>query len=94
MPLKTMKFNENYRLYFELDDIFIQKKDDAGRWQDYCSISETAAMAWEGLERNIEHKALVEAICNEFSGATAEQVEADLAGLTAQLKQMGILLDD
>ena len=88
-----MKFNENYRLYFELDDIFIQKKDETGRWQDYCPISETAAMAWEGLERNIEHKALVEAICNEFAGASADQVEKDLEGLTAQLRQMGIIPD-
>lgn len=88
-----MKFNENYRLYYELDDIFIQKKDDNGRWQDYCPISETAAMAWEGLERNIERGALIEAICNEFAGANAEQVGRDLDGLMAQLRQMGILLD-
>lgn len=91
--MNAMKFNENYRLYFELDDIFIQKKDENGRWQDHCPINETAAMAWEGLERNIEHKALVEAICNEFAGADAGQVEKDLAALTAQLRQMGIILD-
>lgn len=89
-----MKFNENYRLYFELDDIFIQKKDETGRWQDYCPISETAAMAWEGLERGIAREALTEAICNEFSGAEKAHVAQDLEGLIAQLRQLGILLDD
>lgn len=88
-----MKFSDNYRLYYE-DDISIQKKDENGLWQDLCSVGESTAMAWEGLERGLSPDYLAETICNEFDGAAKEQVMADLQALTAQLRQMGVILDE
>lgn len=85
-----MRFNENYRLSYEMDEIYIQKNGAEG-WQDLAPISETAAMAWEGLERGLSREALTEAIVNEFAGSRAAQVAADLERLIAQLKALGIL---
>lgn len=87
-----MKINKSYRLSYEMDIIYIQK-NEAGTWTDLCPISDTAAMAWEGLERNLPTEELAEAICTEFAGSSKDQVLTDLAALTAQLKALGILED-
>ncbi len=89
-----MKINENYRLFYDLDEIVIQKRNENGLWKDFSPINETAAMVWEGLERNVPEALLVTRICDEFDGAAQEQVRADLAALVAQLRQAGILSED
>ena len=87
-----MKVNENYRLAYEMDDIFIEQKDEGGAWKTLCPIAATAAMAWEGLERGMAKNDLVAAIVEEFDGADEAAVSADLDALTAQLIKMGIFL--
>jgi len=85
-----MKLNENYRLSYEMDDIFIEQKTPDGAWKTLCPIAATAAMAWEGLERGMAEDDLVRAIAQEFDGADESVVRADLGALTAQLIAMGI----
>ena len=89
-----MKVNENYRLAYEPDDIFIEQKDEGGAWKTLCPIAATAAMAWEGLERGMAKADLVAAIVGEFDGADEATVAADLEALTAQLIKMGIFLPE
>lgn len=73
-----------------MDDIRIQKRED-GEWRDLAPISETAAMVWEGIERGIERDRLIEAVVNEFDGADAATVGADMDTLIAQLEALGIV---
>lgn len=85
-----MKIKEQYVLRYDLDEIYIAEKTPEGL-RDICPISETAAMAWEGLERGMEKRELARRIADEFSGAEPEQVERDLEALTAQLLELGYL---
>lgn len=85
-----MKINENYRLDYDMDDIHIQKRE-GDAWHDLCSISETAAMVWEGIERGIARDKLIEAVMNEFDGADEATVGADMDGLIDQLSALGIV---
>ena len=89
-----MKVNENYRLAYEMDDIFIETKTEGGEWKTLCPIAATAAMAWEGLERGMAKADLVAAICEEFDGADEATVSADLDALTEQLVKMGIFIPE
>ncbi len=85
-----MKINPDYRLDYDMDDIRIQRRE-AEEWRDLAPISETAAMVWEGVERGIDRARLIEAVVNEFDGADAATVAADLDALLAQLTALGIL---
>ena len=84
-----MKIKPEYSLAFELDEINILHTDPAGTVTVVGPISDTAAMAWDGIARDIPFDTLVEAIVNEFAGATKEQVAADLKALMAQLAALG-----
>ena len=84
-----MKIKPEYSLQFELDDIVIMRKNADGTETEIGPISETAAMAWEGIERNIPFDDLVDAIVTEFAGATKEAVSADLKALMTQLVALG-----
>lgn len=84
-----MKIKPEYSLEFELDEINIVRKEPDGTVTVVSPISETAAMAWEGIERNIAFDALVDAIVTEFAGATKDAVAADLKALMAQLVALG-----
>ena len=85
-----MKINENYRLDYDLDDIRIQKRE-TGEWHELCSISETAAMVWSGLERGLDREAIIASIVNEFDGADETIVGADMDALIAQLTALGFV---
>lgn len=84
-----MRIKPEFALQYELDDITIIRKEPGGSVTELSPISETAAMAWEGIERNIAFDALVDAIVTEFAGATKEGVAADLKALMAQLVALG-----
>ena len=84
-----MKIKPEFALQYELDDVFIVRKNADGTVTELGPISETAAMAWEGIERNIVFDDLVDAIVTEFAGATKEAVAADLKALMGQLVQLG-----
>jgi len=84
-----MKIKPEFALQYELDDIAIVRKNADGTVTELSPISETAAMAWEGIERNIAFDALVDAIVTEFAGATKDAVAADLKALMAQLVALG-----
>lgn len=84
-----MKIKPEFQLQYELDDITIVRKNADGTVTELSPISETAAMAWEGIERNIAFDDLVDAIVTEFAGATKEGVARDLQALMAQLVQLG-----
>lgn len=85
-----MKINENYRLDYDLDDITIQKREN-GAWSDLCSISDTAAMVWGGIERGLDRAAIIAAVVNEFDGADETIVGADMDALIEQLTVLGIV---
>ncbi|MCD8321870.1 MAG: PqqD family protein [Oscillospiraceae bacterium] len=85
-----MKIKEQYVLRYDMDEIYIAEKTTEGL-RDICPISETAAMAWEGLERGMEKKELARRITDEFSGAELAQVEQDLDALIVQLAQLGYI---
>ncbi len=84
-----MKIKPEYSLQFDMDSIDIVRTEPDGTVTVMAPISETAAMAWEGFVRNVPKKQLVDAIVNEFDGATAPQVEKDLEALAAQLIALG-----
>lgn len=84
-----MKIKPEFSLQYELDDINIVRKEADGSFTTLSPISETAAMAWEGLERGIAFDVLVDAIVTEFDGAAKEAVAADLKALMAQLVALG-----
>ena len=84
-----MKIKPEFALQYELDDITIVRKNADGSVTELSPISDTAAMAWEGIERAIPFDALVDAIMNEFAGAARETVAADLRALMAQLVALG-----
>ena len=84
-----MRIKPEFALQYELDDIAIVRKNADGTVTELSPISETAAMAWEGIERNIAFDDLVDAIVTEFAGATKEAVAADLKALMGQLLQLG-----
>lgn len=84
-----MRIKPEFQLQYELDDITIVRKEADGSVTELSPISETAAMAWEGIERNIPFDDLVDAIVTEFAGASKEAVAADLKALMAQLVQLG-----
>lgn len=85
-----MRINENYRLDYDLDDITIQKREN-GAWRELCSISDTAAMVWGGIERGLDRAAIVAAVVNEFDGADEAIVGADMDALIEQLAALGIV---
>lgn len=85
-----MKINENYRLDFDMDDIRIQKREN-GEWREFCSISDTAAMVWVGIERGLDRGAIIASVVNEFDGADEATVGADMDALIMQLEALGIV---
>ena len=84
-----MKIKPEYALEYDLDDITIVRREADGSMTEMGPISETAAMAWEGIERSIPFDALAEAITNEFAGTTKDAVAADLKTLMDQLVSLG-----
>ena len=84
-----MKIKPEFALQYDLDDITIVRKNADGSVTELSPISETAAMAWEGIERSIAFDALVDAIVTEFAGAAKDAVAADLKALMAQLVALG-----
>ena len=84
-----MKIKPEYTVRFYEDDICIVRLRPDGEEDYICQISETAAMAWEGIEHGIERDELINAIVTEFSGASNETVAADLDALMSQLVALG-----
>ncbi len=83
-----MKIRPEYTLCYD-DDISIVKTEPDGTRREVCPISETAAMAWEGIERGHDRKFIVQAIVNEFEGARPDQVARDLDALIDRLIALG-----
>ena len=87
-----MKIKKEYSLRYDEDGfISVMQSLPDGTRREICPISETAAMAWEGLERGVAKKALIEAIAAEFDGADPAAVERDLDDLIAQLTELGYI---
>ena len=84
-----MKIKPEYSLSYEPDIIYIVRKNDDGTTTDICPISETAAMAWDGIVHGVERDQIIRAIAEEFDGATPEIVEAELTSLEQQLVAYG-----
>lgn len=84
-----MKIKPEFSLEYELDNIYIVKTEPDGTKRDICPITETAAMAWEGIERGIERQALITAIAEEFDGTDEPSVARDLEALEQQLLALG-----
>ena len=87
-----MRIKKEYSLRYDDDGTIsvVQTLPD-GSEREICPISDTAAMAWEGIEKNLPRQMLVDAIVNEFAGADAAVVEQDLDALIAQLTQLGYI---
>ena len=87
-----MKIKQEYSLQYDDDGtISIVQAMPDGTMKEICPISDTAAMAWEGLERGVPKPDLVAAITAEFDGADAVTVERDLDALIAQLTALGYI---
>lgn len=84
-----MRIKPEFSLAYDMDLITIVRREADGSERELSPISETAAMAWEGIERGIPFDALVDAIAAEFAGTTKETVAADLRALMTQLVQLG-----
>ena len=87
-----MKIKKEYTLLYD-DQISIVQTMPDGTQREVAPISDTAAMAWEGIAKGVDRKRLVDAIVNEFSGADAATVERDLDGLIAQLRELVYIED-
>lgn len=83
-----MKIKPEYTLRYE-DDISIVQTLPDGTEREICPLSDTAAMAWEGIERGMDKAAIAESIVHEFDGAEPSQVAADLDALITQLIALG-----
>lgn len=88
-----MKIKKEYSLHYDLDDITVVQTAPDGTEREICPISETAAMAWEGIERGLDRQTIIDAIVTEFYGADRATVDRDLDALTGQLRAMGCLED-
>lgn len=86
-----MKIKKEFSLHYDLDDITVVQTAPDGTEREICPISETAAMAWEGIDRGIGREELIDAIMTEFAGADRATVARDLDALTAQLKALGYI---
>ncbi len=83
-----MKIKPEYTLRYE-EDICIVKKEPDGAEREICPLSDTAAMAWEGIERGHSREDIVRAIMDEFEGAEPGQVERELDALMDRLVALG-----
>ena len=88
-----MTVHPDYRLQYDLDGICLERREGED-WVWYCDVSDTAAMAWEGLEKRLPREQLIDRLCTEFDGADPDAVARDLDALTAQLTALGLLLPD
>lgn len=83
-----MKIKPEYSLRYE-DDISIVQTLPDGTEREICPLSDTAAMAWEGIERGMDRVAIAESIVHEFDGAEPGRVASDLGALITQLIALG-----
>lgn len=83
-----LKIKENYTLRYDPDGIFIAERTAEGL-RDLAPITDTAAMAWDGLARGLEREVIVAGIAAEFEGAEPELVARDLDSLVEQLLRLG-----
>jgi hypothetical protein len=84
-----MKIKKEYSLRYDLDDILIVQHLADGTEKEITSISQSAAMAWEGIERGVSRQTIVAGIVGEFDGADEALVAQDLDALMAQLVALG-----
>lgn len=83
-----MKIKPEYALRYE-DDISIVQKLPDGTERELAPLTDTAAMAWEGIQRGHDRAGIVQALAAEFDGAEPEQVARDLDAFMAQLLELG-----
>lgn len=86
-----MRIKEEYSLAYDLDGVSIVRTLPGGVRQEICPISETAAMAWEGIERGMDRQTIIDAIAAEFDGADPATVARDLDALVTQLTALGYI---
>jgi hypothetical protein len=84
-----MKIKKEYSLRYELDDIVIVKREPDGTEREVSPLSQSAAMAWEGIEKGVSREAIIQGIAQEFDGADEAVVAQDLDALMAQLVALG-----
>ena len=84
-----MKIKPEYTLRFEEGDISIVRLRPDGREEPVSPLSDSAAMAWEGLEKGVDREGIIDAVANEFEGADRAAVAADLDAFMAQLIALG-----
>ena len=60
--------------------------------KDYFRLNATAACVWKGLERGMDHAALVQELCTRFEVEPA-QAEEELDRLLAELLQRRLIVE-
>lgn len=55
------------------------------------TLNETGAALWRMLRRRADAEALTQGLLQEFEGAPAEQVRADVEEFLARLRELGIV---
>ena len=59
--------------------------------KDYFRLNATAACVWQGLERGLDHAALVDKLCAEFE-VDAGEAREELDRLLAELEQRRLIV--
>lgn len=83
-----MRIKPQYHIDYYEDDISVVEHLPDGTERFVTSLSATAAMVWDGLERGMSREALLDAVSNEFAVDPA-LVEKDMDALLRQLLALG-----
>ena len=84
-----MKIKPEYTVRFEEGDVCVVRLRPDGREEYVAPLTDSAAMAWEGLARGASRETIVDAVANEFEGASRDAVARDLDAFFAQLLALG-----